>query len=77
MDKNVKIGDLVKSTYHVGIGIILNVLSPEQKVPIDYRYEHEPMVMIYWFFPDPIEGTEGWENGIDYEYVARIYLVDK
>ena len=72
---DVKIGDLVRSTYHVGIGIILEILNPEQKSPIDYRYEHEPMVTVYWFFPDPIEG-DGWENGIDYEYVARVAVID-
>tara|TARA_R110002020_G_scaffold35314_1_gene106684 strand:+ start:132 stop:392 length:261 start_codon:yes stop_codon:yes gene_type:complete len=73
----IKIGDLVKSNYHVGLGIILDVITPGDDAPmIDYRFDREPMIMVYWFFPDPIEG-DGWENGIDYEYVARVHLVDK
>ena len=75
-ERDIKIGDLVKSNYHVGLGIILDIIDTGRDVPLDYRYKKEPMVMIYWFFPDPIEG-DGWENGIDYEYVARVYLVDK
>jgi hypothetical protein len=76
-EKDIKIGDLVKSNYHVGLGIILDIITTDRDAPmIDYRYKKEPMVVVYWFFPDPIEG-DGWENGIDYEYVARVYLVDK
>ena len=30
MNKDVKIGDLVKSTVHIGIGIVIDITYPEQ-----------------------------------------------
>lgn len=75
MDKNIKIGDLVKSTYHVGIGIVLDVIEAGQMAPIDHQYEREPMAKIYWFFPDPTEG-DGWKNGLDYDYLTRLVVIN-
>ena len=75
-EKSINIGDLVKSTYHVGIGIIIDIVTPDQDAPpAVYRYEKEPMVMVYWFFTEPLEG-KGWVNGVDYEYVARINVIN-
>ena len=75
--KKFNIGDLVKSTYHVGLGIILDIIPREDEVPLMIRrYNHEPMAVVHWFFPYPIEG-EGYVDGIDYEYLARLEKIDK
>ena len=67
-----KVGDLVKSTYHVGLGVILEIVPREEEVPNWIRrYNYEPMAMVYWWFPIPLEG-EGFQDGIDYEYLERL-----
>jgi len=29
----------------------------------------------YWIFPDPIVGSDGYENGKDYEYLAQLVVI--
>ena len=77
MDKDIEIGDLVKSTIHVGIGIVIDIIYPEQvndpstvKQLLD-----EPTAEIYWVFPEPMEGSDGWKNGKDYDYLAQLVVI--
>ena len=68
-------GELVKSTWHVGIGVVLEIIPREDEVPAFIRrYNYEPMALIYWWFPHPIEGV-GYEDGIDYEYLERLQKI--
>ena len=70
-----KKGDLVRSKWHVGIGIIIDVVPREEEVPYWIRrYNYEPMAVVHWWFPVPLEG-EGFEDGIDYEYLMRLEKV--
>ena len=67
-----EVGDLVKSTHHVGLGVILEMVPREEELPQwIHRYNYEPMAMVYWWFPNPLKG-KGYQDGIDYEYVARL-----
>ena len=77
MSDSIKIGDLVKSTLHVGVGLILDIIHPEEvNNPNDEtRYLDESIAEVYWIFPDPIDGRRGWENGKDYEYLAQLTVI--
>jgi len=33
------------------------------------------MAEVYWIFPDPIVGSDGYENGKDYEYLAQLVVI--
>ena len=73
MNKDVKIGDLVKSTIHVGIGIVIDIVYPEEvrgKMLLDAA-----MAEIYWVFPEPMEGAVGWKNGSDYDYLVQLIVI--
>ena len=77
MDKGIKIGDLVKSQLHVGIGIVVDIIHPEEvnSPAQETRLLDESVAEIYWTFPDPIDGRRGWENGKDYEYLAQLIVI--
>ena len=77
MDKGIKIGDLVKSQLHVGIGIVVDIIHPEEvnSPAQETRLLDESVAEIYWTFPDPIDGRRGWENGKDYEYLAQLVVI--
>ena len=76
MDDSIKIGDLVKSCLHVGVGIVTDIIYPEQvnSPALETRYLDEAMAEVYWIFPDPIEGI-GWKNGLDYDYLAQLIVI--
>ena len=77
MGKDIDIGDLVESQLHVGIGIVIDIIHPEEvnNPAHETRYLDESMAEIYWTFPDPIDGRRGWENGKDYEYLAQLTVI--
>ena len=77
MSDSIKIGDLVKSTLHVGVGLILDIIHPEEvnNPSEEDRFLDEPIAEVYWAFPDPIDGRRGWENGKDYEYLAQLTVI--
>jgi len=77
LDKGIKIGDLVKSQLHVGIGIVVDIIHPEEvnSPAQETRLLDESVAEIYWTFPDPIDGRRGWENGKDYEYLAQLIVI--
>ena len=77
MDKQTEIGDLVKSQLHVGIGIVLDIIHPEEvnNPAHETRFLDESMAEVYWIFPDPIVGSDGYENGKDYEYLAQLVVI--
>ena len=77
MGKDIEIGDLVESQLHVGIGIVIDIVHPEEvnNPAQETRYLDESMAEIYWTFPDPIVGSPGWENGKDYEYLAQLIVI--
>ena len=76
MDKQIEIGDLVKSAVHVGIGIIIDIIYPEQvNNPISgQKLLDEPTAEIYWTFPEPMVGP-GWQNGNDYDYLSQLTVI--
>ena len=76
MDKQIKIGDLVKSSQHVGIGIVTDIILPEEvnSPGSDARLD-APTAEVYWVFPDPVSGSAGWQNGNDYEYLAQLVVI--
>ena len=76
MSDSIKIGDLVKSTLHVGVGLILDIIHPEEvnSPAKETRFLDETVAEVYWVFPDPIEG-EGWQNGTDYDYLAQLVVI--
>jgi hypothetical protein len=70
-----KKGDLVRSKRHVGIGIILDIVPKEDEmVQWICRYNYDPMAVVHWWFPVPLEG-QGYEDGIDYEYLMKLEKV--
>ena len=76
MNKQIKIGDLVSSYLHVGIGIVLDIIHPEEvNNPAGLVRLDEPTAEVYWIFPDPVAGSGGWENGKDYEYLAQLIVI--
>ena len=77
MNDSIKIGDLVKSQLHVGIGLVLDVIHPEEvnSPASEAQFLDESIAEIYWTFPDPIVGRRGWENGKDYEYLAQLTVI--
>ena len=77
MDKQIEIGDLVKSTIHVGIGIVIDIIYPEQvnDPSADKQLLDEVTAEVYWVFPEPMEGSRGWKNGKDYEYLAQLTVI--
>ena len=77
MDKQIEIGDLVKSSQHVGIGLVLDIIHPDEvnNPALDTRYLDEPIAEIYWVFPDPVDGQDGWQNGNDYDYLAQLIVI--
>jgi 3'-phosphoadenosine 5'-phosphosulfate (PAPS) 3'-phosphatase len=77
LDKQTEIGDLVKSLLHVGIGIVLDIIHPEEvnNPANETRFLDESMAEVYWVFPDPIDGTDGYQNGKDYEYLAQLVVI--
>ena len=77
MDKTIKVGDLVSSYLHVGIGIVLDIIHPEEvnNPAHETKFLDDPMAEVYWVFPDPIAGSRGWENGKDYEYLAQLIVI--
>ena len=64
-------GELVKSTWHVGIGVVLDIISIEDETSYIRKLKQEPMALVYWWFPKPLEG-KGYEDGLDYEYLERL-----
>lgn len=77
MNKQIEIGDLVKSILHVGIGIVLDIIHPEEvnSPAAKTRFLDESMAEIHWTFPDPIAGSDGFENGKDYAYLAQLVVI--
>ena len=77
MDKQIEIGDLVKSIIHVGIGIVTDIIYPEQvnNPASDRKLLDETTAEIYWVFPEPMEGSDGWQNGKDYDYLAQLVVI--
>ena len=77
MDKQIEIGDLVKSTIHVGIGIVTDVIYPEQvnDPSADRQSLDEATAEVYWVFPEPMEGSHGWKNGNDYDYLSQLIVI--
>ena len=68
-------GELVKSTWHVGIGVILEIIPREDEMPAYLRkHNYDPMALVYWWFPEPLEG-EGFQDGVDYEDLVRLKKV--
>mgnify|MGYP003115165301 FL=1 len=68
-------GELVKSTWHVGIGVILEIIPREDEMPAYLRkHNYDPMALVHWWFPEPLEG-EGFQDGVDYEYLVRLKKV--
>ena len=76
MNDSIKIGDLVKSQLHVGIGLVLDVIHPEEvnSPASETQFLDESIAEIYWIFPNAIEGI-GWENGRDYDYLAQLIVI--
>ena len=73
MNKDIKIGDLVRSKMHIGIGIVIDIIYPEKvrgKMLLD-----AVMAEIYWVFPDPMPGSGWWQNGNDYDYLSQITVI--
>ena len=77
MDDLIKIGDLVKSCLHVGIGIVTDIIYPEQvnDPANDKKVLDEATAEVYWVFPEPMEGSPGWQNGKDYDYLAQLIVI--
>jgi hypothetical protein len=77
LDKDIEIGDLVKSIIHVGIGIVTDIIYPEQvnDPSADKQLLDEATAEIYWVFPEPMEGSDGWKNGKDYDYLAQLIVI--
>jgi len=77
LSNSIRIGDLVKSALHVGVGLILDIIHPEEvnNPSEEDRFLDEPIAEVYWTFPDPIDGRRGWENGKDYEYLAQLTVI--
>ena len=77
MSNSIRIGDLVKSALHVGVGLILDIIHPEEvnNPSEEDRFLDEPIAEVYWTFPDPIDGRRGWEDGKDYEYLAQLTVI--
>ena len=67
----------MSSYLHVGIGIVLDIIHPEEvnNPAQETRFLDESMAEIYWTFPKPIDGRRGWENGKDYEYLAQLIVI--
>jgi len=77
LGKDIEIGDLVKSKAHVGTGIVVDIIHPEEvnsPANIEIRFLDETIAEVYWTFPDPLEGA-GWENGKDYAYLAQLIVI--
>jgi len=76
-NNGIKIGDLVKSTLHVGIGLVVDIIHPEEvnNPSAGARFLDESIAEVYWVFPDPIEGTDGYQNGRDHEYLAQLLVI--
>ena len=47
-------GELVKCTWHIGIGVILDIISIEHETSYIRKLKHEPMALVYWWFPKPL-----------------------
>ena len=77
MDKQIKIGDLVKSKLHVGVGLVVDVIHPEEvnNPAEEARYLDESIAEVYWIFPNPVSGSDGWQNGNDYDYLAQLDVI--
>jgi len=77
LSNSIRIGDLVKSALHVGVGLILDIIHPEEvnNPSEEDRFLDEPIAEVYWTFPDPIDGRRGWEDGKDYEYLAQLTVI--
>lgn len=55
------------------MGIILDIIYPDNIYDEkDVRSLDEPIAQVYWIFPDPIVGEQGWENGMDYVYLGTL-----
>ena len=72
----IKIGDLVKSQLHVGIGLVLDIIHPEEvnNPASEAQFLDESIAEIYWIFPNALEGV-GWENGRDYDYLTQLTVI--
>jgi len=76
LDKQIEIGDLVKSTLHVGIGIVTDIILPEEvNSPGSDERLDASTAEVYWVFPEPMEGSNGWKNGNDYDYLAQLIVI--
>jgi len=77
LSDSIKIGDLVKSTLHVGVGLILDIIHPEEvnNPSEEDRFLDEPIAEVYWIFPNPVSGSDGWQNGNDYDYLAQLEVI--
>ena len=77
MGKDIEIGDLVESQLHVGIGIVIDIIHPEEvnNPGLDTRFLDESIAEVYWVFPDPFDGEDGWQNGNDYDYLAQLIVI--
>ena len=77
MSKDIEIGDLVSSLFHVGMGIVLDIVHPEEvnNPASNRRVMAQPMAEVYWVFPKPIQGDDGWENGKDYAYLSQLVVI--
>ena len=77
MSKDIKIGDLVSSFLHVGIGIVTDIIYPDEvnDPTSERKLLDEASAEVYWVFPTPMEGTAGWRNGKDYEYLSQLIVI--
>ena len=77
MSNSIRIGDLVKSALHVGVGLILDIIHPEEvnNPSEEDRFLDEPIAEVYWIFPNPVSGSDGWQNGNDYDYLAQLEVI--
>jgi hypothetical protein len=77
LSNSIKIGDLVKSALHVGVGLILDIIHPEEvnSPSEEDRFLDEPIAEVYWIFPNPVSGSDGWQNGNDYDYLAQLEVI--
>ena len=77
MDKDIEIGDLVKSCLHVGIGIVTDIIYHDEvnDPRSDRKLLDEASAEVYWVFPEPMGDGPGWQNGKDYDYLAQLIVI--
>ena len=76
MNKQIKIGDLVKNQLHFGIGIVTDIILPEEvNSPGSDERLDAPTAEVYWVFPEPYDRGHGFRNGNDYDYLAQLVVI--